>query len=109
MLHYPSQYRKVDIRIFRRIRKMKKFTQIILFMSVLICLANSAYADCSTGYACSIKDLENRESLEQEQYLIEFVSVMNKYFDKKVEEPIFLNKKNMISSYQDLFIFNTIV
>ncbi len=84
---------------------MKKFLFGLVLFQLFLSAVNIANADCSTGFACSISDLEKIE----QQNGIEFIYVMNKYFNRDTEEPVFLDKSNKISNYQDLFIYNVLV
>ena len=84
---------------------MKNIYKLITIFVLFILTLQSAHAGCSTGYACSISDLNKIEQQED----IETAYFINNYFNKQIEEPMFLNKENRISSYRDLFIFNRFV
>lgn len=72
----------------------------VLYASVL-----ASGADCTTGFACSIDELNQREV----KLLKEFnYSVLN-YFSKHAHEIDYSKGVYKISDYNDLFVFNTIV
>ncbi len=77
---------------------MKSF--FILF--IILFLPLKSYADCFTGFACSIEDLNIRE-LQQKQQVISFI---NSYFDRQVKEINYTSKKLDIKEYRDIFVFN---
>ncbi len=77
----------------------------ILILFAFIFGSSSAFASCETGFACSVSELNMRQILLEEQ----FVNDMNDYFNKNINEELFFNYKNPNLSYNDLFIFNTIV
>ena len=84
---------------------MKKIFQILCFLFIF-CFCNvSVSADCLTGYACSIQDIEKI----QEERNIEFLDDIDNYFSKEINEDIFFGKISPSIFYNDLFIFNTIV
>ncbi len=60
---------------------------------------------CETGFACSIYDIEQQELQFQEQ----FNQNLNGYFNKKVNEKLFLGGLDSKSGYNDLFIFKSVV
>lgn len=60
---------------------------------------------CETGFACSIYDIEQQELQRQEQ----FSQNIDVYFDKKVNEKLFLGGLDSQSQYNDLFIFKSVV
>lgn len=76
--------------------------KIILVFTVFLSVALITYANCYTGFACSVSDLE----LSQ---INEFNSNLNNYFDKNINDTMFFTKKRSQLTYNDLFIFNTIL
>ena len=77
----------------------------ILSLFVLFLFVSTASANCYTGFACSILGMEN-QAIKQ---FNEFNQNLNKYFSKKIYEDFFFKKKPSNLTYNDLFIFNTIV
>jgi len=85
---------------------MKKFLKMVLLLGVFILASSSGFASCETGFACSISDLET--SVKQND--AEAVQKIQSYFNKTINEDFFFNQMNPdLISYNDLFIFNTIV
>ncbi len=84
---------------------MKKILELCLIMFVLldVCVSVSAY--CTTGYACSIQDIEKIQAEKNREFLAD----IDNYFSKKINEDIFFGKISPSVFYNDLFIFNTIV
>ena len=83
---------------------MKKFFKLISIMFVFLAGSASAFADCHTGFACSINDLEAKQYFDAE-----YINKINNYFNKQVNENLFFGRLNSDVNYNDLFIFNTIV
>ncbi len=81
---------------------MKKSFFICLLFFIL---ELNAFANCFTGAACSLSELEETQNLLNN----EFVSKIHKYFDKTINEDLFFTKNNSTLNYNDLFIFSTIV
>lgn len=79
--------------------------KIILSLFVFLNLSLISFANCYTGFACSISEMEN-QSIKQ---FYEFNNNLNKYFSKKINEDFFFSTKPSIITYNDLFIFSTIV
>lgn len=73
------------------------------FLAVFIAVQISQA--CETGFACSIHDIEQQELQRQEQ----FTQNIDVYFDKKVNEKLFLGGLNSKSEYNDLFVFKSVV
>ena len=59
-------------------------------------------ANCSTGFACSIKDLNKNYT----QQLTKKANIVKNYF-KKSDTIHFGNKKFISQNYRDLFLFHT--
>ena len=64
-----------------------------------------SYANCHTGFACPLEKIENQADTQIHQYN----KKLNKYFSKEINEDFFFSKKPSTITYNDLFIFNTIV
>ena len=79
--------------------------KIIFAIVILFNLALSSYANCYTGFACSIASMEN----EAQKQFDEFCQKLDRYFSKKINEDFFLSKKPSEVTYNDLFIFSTVV
>ena len=84
---------------------MKKVFLLFFTMYTLIIFASSAIASCYTGFACSINDLEEKQTQQNH----EFINAINDYFDKKPNADLFFSKADNSLAYNDLFIFSTIV
>jgi hypothetical protein len=77
----------------------------IIFILVNVFFSQNANADCNTGFACSLSDLEATESV----MLTNTKSLINNYFARNIIEPDYISKSTPITNYNDLFIFNTIL
>ena len=85
---------------------MKKIFLNITFMIVMLSGASlSSYADCFTGFACSINDLENKELAEQAD---KFIPAINDYFSMKLNDADYFDIPQS-KNYIDLFTFNTLI
>lgn len=84
---------------------MKKIIKTVLALCVFITASTSAFAYCSTGFACSIEAL-NEEQILQE---MKFMQDINKYFSKEIHNNLFSGHLSPDINYNDLFIFSTIV
>lgn len=84
---------------------MKRIFKTVLVLCVFILASTSAFAYCSTGFACSLETL-NEEQFQQD---IKLMRDINKYFAKEIHNNIFVGHLNTNTNYNDLFIFNTIV
>ena len=73
---------------------------ILLFINFQIC-----FASCHTGFACNIQELENDEVQKYQN----FISLINKYFEKRYIEKDYITDKFKINSYNEIFTFNTIL
>ncbi len=80
---------------------MKLLLVFCVFFSLVLC----SYADCYTGFACSITDLEQKQAKKYK----EFNENLNKYFIKETNADFFFVKKFPQIAYNDLFMFNTIL
>lgn len=70
-----------------------------IFLFITLIMLNPAFANCYTGFACSIEGL----------HAVERANTINSYFAKNVPEINYTTGKLNILNYNDLFIFNTIV
>ena len=77
---------------------------IIFFVSVIFVVQN-AFAGCYTGFACNLQQLQD-EQIKKHQNFINFI---NKYFEKRYIEKDYITDKFKITSYKDIFSFNTIL
>lgn len=84
---------------------MKKIFKTVLILCVFILAATSAFAYCSTGYACSIEALDEQQLLQE----IQLAENINEYFSKEIHNHVFVGYLSPEINYNDLFIFNTIV
>ncbi len=85
---------------------MKKIFLNIAFMIVMLGgFSLSSYADCFTGFACSISDLENKELTEQTH---KFIPAINDYFSIKLNDADYFDMPQS-KNYIDLFTFNTLI
>lgn len=79
------------------------FAAILILFNLIF--HQNAFADCNTGFACSINDLaQNEIAIFQANK-----SLINDYFERKIIEPNYISKTTPVSNYNDLFIFNTIL
>lgn len=83
---------------------MKKIKYLWLISVLLIMPLNAAMADCYTGFACSIADLEKQE---QEQ-IKKNTAVFKQYLEQKHMPHKILVSGKIIKDYNDLFLFNSI-
>lgn len=83
---------------------MKKYIQFFIFIFMFFSYSPIIYADCSTGFACSIADLEKKE---QEQFLND-LKIMKNFMQKQNNYNHIINYKTIPKDYNDIFIFNTI-
>lgn len=81
---------------------MYKF--VFLFAFVFI-LSQNSFADCHTGFACNLQQLQEEEIKKYQS----FISLINKYFEKRYIEKDYISDKFNILSYNDMFVFNTIL
>ena len=75
---------------------------ITLIIISFICSQTSLLANCHTGFACSIKDL-NKVNTQQ---TIKNAKIIKNYF-KKTNSIHFANKKLLSKNYNDFFLFHT--
>ena len=76
---------------------MKKF--FVLFSLLFSPL--KSYADCFTGFACSVEELQIKQN-QQEKQIIDFI---NSYFEWRVNEIDYITKKTKIKEYRDIFVY----
>ena len=67
--------------------------------------SNYSYADCITGYACSIESLQSQNMKLEEQFLKE----LNDYFELKINEDFMLGNVQSDLKYRDFFPFSIIL
>ncbi len=79
------------------------FSTILIMFSMIF--QQNAFAGCNTGFACSINDLAQNEIAIFE----ENKSLINNYFERKIIEPNYISKTTPVLTYNDLFLFNTIL
>lgn len=83
---------------------MKKI-KYLYFISLLITMSlNTAFADCFTGFACSVADLEKKEQEE----INNNINIYKRYFEQKNEQQQILISGKPIKDYNDLFLFNSV-
>lgn len=70
-----------------------------LFLIGLLVSASPAFASCYSGFACSTNSLQLQEN----------ISAIENYFAKNIIEPNYFTGFSNIITYNDLFLFNTIV
>ena len=70
-----------------------------LFLLGLIFVASPVMASCYTGFACSMETLQLQQN----------INVIENYFAKNCIEPDYITGATNILTYNDLFMFNTIV
>lgn len=83
---------------------MKKSLYLSMIICAIFCSAMKAQADCYTGFACSLSDLEAKEAIQMKQNY-DFVK---NYFNKNIMPQSFAIKTPNSQNYKDLFLFNTI-
>lgn len=79
------------------------FATILIMFNMIF--HQNAFAGCNTGFACSINDLAQNEIAIFE----ENKSLINNYFERKIIEPNYISKTTPVLTYNDLFLFNTIL
>lgn len=84
---------------------MKIYLSLIAVLCLIFINQIPSLADCFTGFACSISDLEQENNLQNQAYQ----NTINNYFDKTISADLFFNQNKNNFQYNDLFIFNTIV
>lgn len=80
------------------------FKFIIVFTFVFLFVQN-AFADCYTGFACNLQQLQEDETRKYQN----FIGLINKYFEKRYIEKDYITDKFKITSYNDIFAFNTVL
>ena len=76
-----------------------------IILSALLLSVQYVLADCYTGFACSLDELQKKE-LQQN---IENTKLILNYFDKSNRNFDFINKKYITNNYNDLFTYNVIL
>ena len=77
----------------------------ILFLLFGIIGSNYSFADCVTGYACSIEALQAKNfDLERK-----FIQELNNYYDLKINEDFMLGNIDKDFKYKDFFPFTLIL
>ncbi len=80
---------------------MKK---IICVVIMLFAFSSVGFADCVTGFACSISELQQKEKLQ----LQKDVEVFKKFLNKDLSYKNYLAMNINDITYDDLFLFSTI-
>ena len=71
-------------------------------LSLTLFSLNYSFADCETGYACSINFL-NADNIRKET---EFLKELNNYFKLDINEDFMLGKITNDFDYKDMFPFS---
>lgn len=77
----------------------------LIVLSLFIFSLSSCYANCYTGFACNLEQLQDEEIKKHKS----FINLINKYFEKKYIEKDYITDKFKINSYNEIFSFNTIL
>ena len=67
---------------------------------MIFIVSNTVYADCITGFACSIEDMERKEK----EKLQKDIEIYKNYIHENKKD-IILTGLNMPVKYKDLFVF----
>lgn len=81
---------------------MKK---IILTAMLFVLNSNIIYADCITGYACSISELKEQNNIIEKQ----FINELNDYFELNINEDFMLGNIKKDLKYKDFFPYTIIL
>ena len=92
-------FQNIDNRLIS-VCKGVEFMKYIFFL-ILLFLPLKVYADCYTGFACSVSEIQKKQ-IEQEQQIINFI---NSYFDRQVKEFNYTRKESEINEYRDIFVY----
>lgn len=84
---------------------MKRFLKLFMLFFIFFNVCVNVYAYCTTGYACSIQDIEKIQAEKNREFLAD----IDNYFSKEINEDIFFGKISPSVFYSDLFIFHIIV
>lgn len=84
---------------------MKKIIYAFLFLSLLTMPIQSVKADCYTGFACSIADIEK----QQEEKTEKDIDTFKQYLEQQHKEKDFIIQYNLSSNYDNLFMFNKVL
>ena len=82
---------------------MKNIYILLLFFAILG--SNYSFADCITGYACSIESLQAQNMQLEKQFLKE----LNEYFKLSINEDFMLGNNTQNLKYKDFFPFTIIL
>lgn len=82
---------------------MLKIQYVYIILCLILLSSSTAFADCYTGFACSIADLEK----QQEEQLNKDIDNFEQYLKQK-NSPKEMLVSSKIEYYNDLFIFNPI-
>ncbi len=74
----------------------------ILFSLFFLFSFNYSFADCITGYACSLGDLQT-QNLQKEKILLK---ELNDYFELQINEDFILGNITQKLKYKDFFPFS---
>ena len=80
---------------------IKKTFFIFLF---ILSFGNKAQADCFTGFACSVSDLEKQEH----EKLLKNIEIYKQYLQESKKDIVLTIDSNHFN-YKDLFIFSSFV
>ncbi|MBQ3642682.1 hypothetical protein II906_12275 [bacterium] len=73
----------------------------LIAVFIFLFLPLSVFADCFTGYACSI-DVLARLEMERDLKIINFI---NSYFDREAKEINYISGKYDMKNYDDVFVY----
>ena len=82
---------------------MKKFYILLLFFGIIG--SNYSFADCITGYACSIESLQAKNLYLEKM----FIDELNEYFKTEINEDFMLGNIKKDLKYKDFFPFSGIL
>ena len=77
----------------------------IIVFALFVLSSSNCFANCYTGFACNLQQLQNEEIKKHQN----FIGLINKYFEKRYIEKDYITDKFNITSYNDIFLFNTIL
>ena len=84
---------------------MNVYIKTFLSIFIIFLYSPTIYAECITGYACSIAELGKKE---QEQ-LYNDLEIMKTYISRKSKPNNFIIYKSSIKNYNDIFLFKSIL
>ena len=82
---------------------MNKIYYLLLLFAIVG--SNYSFADCITGYACSLDSIQAKNIQLEEQFLKE----LNKYFELSINEDFMLGKADEKTHYKDFFPFTNLL